>query len=210
MRITVFGANGAIANHFVNHALKAGHTLNLYARRLTEFDDREGIQSYVGNLTEYDKIKNAIEGSDAVVSFLGPALKFSYPGTPIEDGHRNITIAMNELGIKRFMTIATPSVKFHKDKRSFITVFPSVMAKTFMPKPYKEIVAAGEITKNSGLDWTIIRFLAPVNGVAKMDWKVTFGETNIKFKITREDIALFALEELKENRFIQSMPIIGS
>lgn len=72
-------------------------------------------------------------------------------------------------------------------------------------KPYQEIVAAGEATKNSGLDWTIVRFISPTDGEPRGNVKVSFGEKKIGFSITRTDIAAFVLNELT-----RSMPIIGS
>lgn len=145
-----------------------------------------------------------------MVSFLGPALKRSYPGTPIATGHEHIIRAMKELGVSRFITIATPAVRFEKDRTSVATVLPKIMARLFLPKPYKEIVAVGELTKSSGLDWTVVRFIAPVDGEPTGTVKVTFGDQKVGFKITRADIAAFVLKELSQREFVRSMPIIGS
>ena len=117
---------------------------------------------------------------------------------------------MKELGVSRFITIATPAVKFEKDRTSIATVLPKVMARLFLPKPYKEIVAVGELTKSSGLDWTVVRFIAPADGEATGKVKVTFGDKKIGLKITRADIAAFVLKELTSREYVRSMPIIGS
>jgi hypothetical protein len=39
---------------------------------------------------------------------------------------------------------------------------------------------------------------------------VTFGDKKNGFKITRADIAGFALKELTHGEYVRSMPIIGS
>ena len=210
MKIAVFGASGAIGSLFVALALKEGHQLQQYSRKNEGLPQSENAQIFIGELTDYARIKEAISGTDAVVSFLGPALKYSYPGTPIIAGHQHIIRAMKELGVSRFITIATPAVPFEKDKTSVVTVLPKIMARLFMPKPYKEIVAVGELTKSSDLDWTVVRFLAPVDGEARGKVKVTFGDKRIGFKVTRADIAAFVLKELKSREFVRSMPIIGS
>jgi len=210
MRIAVFGASGAIGRLFTEIALQEGHLLHLYARKSDGLTISPSVKAVTGELTDYDKIKEAISGTDAVVSLLGPALKRNYSGMPIATGHEHIIRAMKELGVTRFITIATPAVRFDKDKASIATILPRVMAKLFLPKPYNEIVAAGEATKNSGLDWTIVRFIAPVDGAAKGNVKTTFGDQKISFKITRTDIAAFVLKELTHPEFIRSMPIIGS
>jgi putative NADH-flavin reductase len=210
MRIAVFGASGAIGRLFVNLALKEGHEVQQYSRRKDGLPESEKAKIIVGELTDYERVKEGIKGTNAVVSFLGPALKRSYPGTPITTGHENIIRAMKELGVARFITIATPAVRFEKDRTSVATVLPKFMARLFLPKPYKEIVAAGELTKTSGLDWTVVRFIAPINGEPTGKVKVTFGDKKIGFKITRTDIAGFVLNELSNGQFVKSMPIIGS
>src|SRR5690606_25957847 len=210
MKIAVFGASGAIGTHFIKSALKEGHDLHLYSRKKIDLADPAKTKLFIGELSDIETIRKTIKDTDAVVSFLGPALKFSYPGMPITTGHENIIRAMKELNISRFMTIATPAVKFEKDKSSIVTIMPKIMARVFMPKPYKEIVAVGKLTKSSGLDWTIIRFLAPVDGEPTGKVNVTFGDKKIGFKITRADIAAFALKELTQKEYVRSMPIIGS
>ena len=210
MRIAVFGATGNIGRIFTKQALKEGHSLNLYARKPEGLNTSPSIKVVIGELTDFDRIKEVISGSDAVISLLGPAIKRNYPGTPIATGHELIIKAMKEQGIKRFITIATPAVRFEQDKTSIATVMPRLMARLFLPKPFQEIVAAGEATKNSGLDWTVVRFISPVDGEPKGNVKVSFGDQKIGFGITRKDIAAFVLNELTHPKFIRSMPIIGS
>ena len=210
MKIAVFGASGAIGRLFVEQALSKGYQLHLYSRKKEGLPISNNIKIFVGELSNYENIRKAIQGTDAVVSLLGPPLKFSYPGMPITTGHEHIIRAMKAEGISRFITIATPSVQFDEDQASVATIMPKVMARLIFPKPYKEIVAIGALVKASGLDWTVVRFIAPVNGEAKGHVKVTFGDKKIKFSITRTDIAAFVLEELSRKEYIRSMPIIGS
>jgi hypothetical protein len=145
-----------------------------------------------------------------VISTLGLPLTRNYEGSPLLDGDVNITKAMKECEISRFITLATPSVKFEKDKKSFLTIVPGIMARLLFLKAYKEIIATGEIVKSSGLDWTIVRILAPKNMIATDNVKVSFGDHKIGFSISREDIAAFMLSQTAEKQYIHSMPIIGS
>jgi hypothetical protein len=112
--------------------------------------------------------------------------------------------------VKRFITIATASVKFHKDVPSLVTKLPTIMAKILLPKAYKEILEVGKVVSSSDLDWTIVRFIAPKNCIPKGQGKVTFGDKKIKLGISRADIADFILRQTKDNQYVRSMPIIGS
>jgi hypothetical protein len=40
--------------------------------------------------------------------------------------------------------------------------------------------------------------------------KITFGDTKIKWRISRDDVTDFILKQTEDNNCIRSMPIIGS
>ena len=71
-------------------------------------------------------------------------------------------------------------------------------------------MAIGELLRTSGLDWTLVRFMAPKNTPYTGKVKVGFGEVKMNFSISREDIGAFMAEQLNSNHFIGRMPIIGS
>jgi putative NADH-flavin reductase len=209
--IAVFGASGTIGQLLIKQALAEGNKVNAYVRKKKTFPIKhEHLNLFQGELDDFVAIKGVISGTNAVISTLGPPLKFSYSGMPISDGHRNIVKAMKECSVARFITIATPSIKFEKDKPSLATIVPGIMARLIFPKPYKEIIEIGKIITASGLEWTIVRFLAPKNTPKKGDIKVTFGDRKINFNISRADIADFLFRQITDKTYIHSMPIIGS
>lgn len=209
MKVTVFGASGGIGKFIIKEALEKGYKVNAYVRNNSKLSiNHDNLNVIEGELNNYNTILQAIEGSHAVISALGPSLKMNAKGFPILEAHKNIVKAMQNLNITRFITLATPSVKFEKDSKSLATIIPIVAAKIGLPRAYKEIVGIGDVVKDSNLNWTIVRIIAPVDdntGVAK----VSFGDTKIKFKISREEIAKFMLEQLEDSKYIKSMPIIG-
>jgi hypothetical protein len=117
---------------------------------------------------------------------------------------------MEQENVKRFITIATPSVKSTEDKPALITKMPTIMAKLFFPSAYKEIVQVGFVVQASQLDWTIVRFIAPNNRNKSEKIKVSFGDTKISWGISRADIATFLFNQIQDRQYIRSMPIIGS
>ena len=63
----------------------------------------------------------------------------------------------------------------------------------------------------SGLDWTIVRFLAPKNGPVKGNVRHGFyGQTDLGFNITRADIAAFVAAEIDDNRYLKAAPAISN
>ena len=211
MKILVFGASGAIGIKFIQQALGKGHFVKAFVRNPDKIKlSHPALQIIKGELNDTAAIRNCVSNTDVIVSVLGPPLVRNYEGMPLAEGHQNIIAAMSASGVKRLITLATPSVKFERDQRSIATVLPGIMAKLFFPKPYKEIVEMGKIVRNSGIDWTIVRIIAPHNKPATGNIKVSFGDRKLGFGISRDDIAQFILEAAETGSYIRSMPIIGS
>ena len=211
MNLLLFGASGAIGIKLTQQALSRGHHVKAFVRNPDKIKiSHPNLQIVIGDLSDKVAIQNSVKGSDVIVSVLGPPLVRNYEGLPLAEAHKNILSAMKDNGVNKFITLATPSVKFEKDQKSIATVLPGIMAKLFFPKPYKEIVEIGDIVKNSNVDWTIVRIIAPNNKPATGNIKVSFGDKKISFGISRDDIATFILKESEKGEYIKSMPIIGS
>ena len=211
MKITVFGASGSIGRLLVMRALDKDYSVDVYVRNPEKIIiSNRNLKFIKGELNETEKIQKAISGADAVISTLGPPLVRKYEGTPILDGHKNIIKAMQSEKVTRFITLATPSVKFAEDKISAATLIPGIAARLLFPGAYREITALGREVASSDLEWTIVRIIAPKNTPATGRVIVSFGETRISWPISRMDIAEFMLNMVKDKKYIRSMPIIGS
>lgn len=211
MTIAVFGASGAIGKLLVKKALNDGYKIKAYVRNPKKIDfSHPNLTVVKGELNEYERIKNFIKDTNTVLSTLGPSMDPKAKGNPVLDGHVNIIKAMENENKSRFITLATPSVKFEKDKKSLSTILTPILGRLFVPRAYKETVLIGNIVKSSTLNWTIVRIISPVNDDTSNHIKVTFGVKKIKWKISRKNIASFMLDQVKDSKYIKSMPIIGS
>lgn len=163
MNVTVFGATGAIGSLTVTELLAAGHTVTGYVRNPTKVPASWGdrIRVVVGDISDATAISDAIEGADAVISALGPSMERKAQGTPLVAGTQHIFDAMKRHGVTRFIGQATPAILDPKETGTFTTRMIAFMPRTFMPRAYEEITGMSSIIMNSGLDWTIVRFIAP-------------------------------------------------
>jgi hypothetical protein len=85
------------------------------------------------------------------------------------------------------------------------------MARTFLRRAYDELVGMSEIVMTSGLDWTIVRFLAPKDGPAKGRVRQGFyGSDKLGFNVTRTDIAQFTAAQVDDDRYIGAAPAISN
>ena len=125
-------------------------------------------------------------------------------------GHEVLLGAMAAAGVTRLVDWGTPSIPFDKDVAAPITVLPKMMAGLFLPGAKREMLAIGRLLEASGLDWTLVRFVAPTNGPRAKKLKVGFGEARMGLTVSREDIGAFMVEQLEDTRFIRAMPILGS
>ncbi|CAM3205990.1 SDR family oxidoreductase [Paenibacillus taichungensis] len=211
MKLTIFGATGQIGQIVVNQALQAGYDVTAYSRRPDALSiDHKNLHIVVGNLTDREKIKKAIKGSDAVLSALGPALsmKRKVSDLPIAEAHKAIISVMEEIGLKRFITLATPTIQATEDVKQLVTVLPSIMAKILYPTGYAEMKAIEKLIRNSILNWTVVRIINPNVKTIGNGYAVSFGDTKGKMNVSRYNAAKCMLDAAQKDEWIHKMPIV--
>lgn len=211
MKIAVFGATGGIGKFVVAHCLEKNYQVNAYVRNPDKLKiENKNLNIFIGQVSDYNKIKEAIEGCDAVIIALGISIKWGYEDIAALQAHKNIIKAMKETNVKRLISWSTPSIKYKDDKASFATIAPGILASLFLPKAKKILKEVTKIIIDSKLDWTIVRFMAPKNSPFTNKIKVGFGDVKMSFNISRSDIAYFMVNQINDTKYIHSMPIIGS
>lgn len=211
MKVIIFGAAGGIGKYAVKHALAKGYEVTAYLRDKNKLNISDKKLNIVeGEISDSVSVRNALNGQDAVIWCVGIPLKRKYEKMQSLEGHRVLISAMKEAGVKRLVDWGTPSVPFEKDKKSFITVVPGIMAGIALTMAKKEMVEIGNLVQVSGLDWTLVRFMAPKDTPYTGKVKVGFGDVKMNFAISREDIGSFMVGQVESKRYLHSMPIIGS
>lgn len=213
MNVTVFGATGAIGQLVVTDLLDAGHAVTAYVRNPAKVPTtwEEHVRLVVGEITDAAAIDTAVAGSDAVVSALGPSMDRKATGLPLVEGTRLIVEAMRRHGVRRYVGNGTPSVLDQRDKRTAQARLVGWMGRTFLRRAYDELIGMSRIVTESGLDWTIVRFIAPKNGPAKRTIRAGFFGTNtIGFAITRADIAAFTAAQVDDGTYVGAAPAISN
>lgn len=75
-----------------------------------------------------------------------------YVGTVSLDGHKILLQAMVECGIKRLIDWGTPSIPFKKDKKSFTTIFPSLIAGIALKQAKTEMLSIAKLITASTVE----------------------------------------------------------
>ena len=213
MNVTVFGATGAIGSLTVAELLDRGHTVTAYARNQAKVPSIWGdrVRVVIGEITDAAAIDTAVAGAHAVISALGPSMDRKATGLPLVEGTRNIITTMQRHGVRRYVGNGTPSVLDQRDRPNWQTKVSTFMAKTFLRRAYDELVGMSEIVMTSGLDWTIVRFLAPKDGPAKGQLRHGFyGHDKLGFNVTRADIATFTAGQVDDDRYVGAAPAVSN
>lgn len=213
MKVTVFGATGAIGQLVVRDLLKAGHSVTAYARNAAKIPPvwAGQVETVIGEITDAAAIDAAVAGSGAVISALGPSMDRKATGLPLVDGTKLILDSMKRHGVRRYVGNATPSVLDRRDTKTFQARLVGFMGRTLLPRAYRELLGMSAAVMDSGLDWTIVRFIAPRNGDAKgVAHEGFFGTDKIGFAVTRADIAAFTAAQVDTDKYIGAAPAISN
>jgi putative NADH-flavin reductase len=212
MRVTVFGASGKIGRLVVDRLLDDGNDVVAYVRNPAGIQwTHPRLTVVVGELSATTSIRQAVNGSAAVISTLGPTHKRGTSGTAITDGTRAVVAAMDDQGVRRYIGLATPSVPDRRDGRTMRAMLQPLIARVLYPGALREIRGMTAAVTGSDLDWTIARITNPVDRPGTGTLRVGYlGRDKIFATMTRTDIAAFLIAQLTDSTFVHAAPAISN
>ena len=205
MNIAVIAANGRLGKAFVECALAEGHTIRAGIRGNSSLTPHKRLTSILCDATNPSDLKALIEGQDAVVSCIGH-VKNSAPDVQTVATHVLVKV-MNELDMKRFVTVTGTGVRFPGDNISLVDRVLNLAVATIDPNRVNDGLNHTKVLQQSDLDWTLIRLLKLQNGNPQPFALKLNGPT--KWYVAREEVAGAMLQVLTENTFIKQAPIIS-
>lgn len=207
MRLTVFGGTGPTGLLFVEQALTEGHEVVAFARTPSKLPQHPHMSVVAGTLDDRAGIADAIAGSDAVVSLLGPGTNAA-DVPPLIAGTGNVVAAMRKHGVRRLVAVGTPSMSDDADRKDWKISLLVKLIKRFQPAAYDAIVHIGRIVRESKLDWTIVRFPFLTNG-PRTD-RVNARQVGQRggLRLSRTNAAAFLLEQVSSTAYLHRAPFI--
>ncbi len=212
MRIAIFGATGPTGKYIIDETIKQGHSLTAYTRDAAKLRAYEGkLDMVAGDLKNIDAIKKCIQGSNAVISALGPNSIKIKEKRPVMDGVKNILSVMDQLGVKRFIQVSTSASPDPKDSFDLKTRASLGLIKLIAFNGYDDVKATGELVRTSNADWTLVRIPylkdGPSNGRVKVGW---YGQTKLRWSLFRGNLAKFLVDQASNPEFIRLAPAIAN
>jgi putative NADH-flavin reductase len=202
MNIIVFGATGMVGKQIVQQALFTGHHVKAFGRNVytTDFLNNENLQLVQGALFDEQEVYNAIKGGDTVLSALGGGFDGSDKTRSL--GMKNIITQMQKTGVKRIIGIGGMGV-LNADENTLL-IDTDDYPPEYIPVG-KEHQKAYELLKESGLDWTFV--CAPdIKNEGPTGAYITAADyppSPNNYRINAGDLAMFMLNEMQKNEYIQ-------
>lgn len=211
MKIAVFGSTGPSGQLFIKYALEQGHSVNAFARNPSKINLlNNNLEIIKSDLNDIQAIGQAITGVDAVVSLMGP-LGNDKRNSELGDGYINIIDAMKKNYVNRIIALGTASIKAEEDRPVFKFRFLVAMVRRIIPGSYNEIVRIGNIVRNSGLDWTLVRVAILTDRNAGGEIRTGYyGRGKLRMTISRADLAKYFVTQLEDRTYIRKAPAVSN
>jgi len=201
MKISIFGASGMVGKELVKQALNKGHEVTAFGRNVySAFTEKENLHLVQGALFDENQVYDALKDSDAVLSALGGSLDGTDKTRSL--GMKYITSAMKRAGVQRIIAVGGKGSLNVPDDEDIIMNSPH------FPKQFlavgKEHYKAFEYLKDSALMWTFIGApdLIAAGPTGSFRTEANYPPVPDNNKINVGDLALFMLDELQKNKYV--------
>lgn len=203
MKIAIFGATGRTGLLTVYQALDKGHIVTAFARKPEMVTiTHKNIRVVQGDILDYQKVKSAISGQDAVISALG--VESRKHTTVLSEGTKNILLAMEECNVKRFICMSSAGVL--GNDAGFI--FGKIIIPLFLKEVFKDKIRQMKIIRDSSVEWVLIRPSGLTDSPKTKKYKISM-EAPLSRTVPRADVADFMLKLLTDKQYDRQMPAIS-
>lgn len=206
MKIVVIGATGSLGRHVVEQALAQGHHVSAFSRHPEKLGlEDPKLRLVPGDAFDIRAVAAAIAGQDAVIVTLGAGFK----GEIRTAGTRNAIDGMKTHGVKRLICLSTMGAG---DSRPMLNFFwKRIMFGLLLRSAYADHLEQERVVQASGLDWTLVRPAAFIDGAATGTYKHGFANSQqgLSLKISRTDVADFMLKQLEDGTYLHRTPALS-
>lgn len=207
MRLTVFGGTGPTGRLLIEQALTEGHTVTAFARTPAKLPAHERVQAIKGTLDDAGKISEAVKGSDAVLSLLGPSTKPA-DALQLASGYRHIIGAMQAHGVDRLVVTGTSIISAPGDGRNARITSMVTLLRLLQKPTYNAIRGMGDLVRGSGLAWTIVRLPFLSDGPATETVNAGPLGKRGSLRLSRANAAAFILAQATDAGRIHQAPFV--
>jgi putative NADH-flavin reductase len=209
MKLAIFGGTGRTGRHLVRLALKAGHEVRALARDPRRMDVQHPRLTVVqGDVANPACVEDAIAGTDAVISVLGPA--DNKPVYKVSQGMQHILNAMDRHSVRRLVMSAGAGVSDPNDAPNLLHRLFGALLKRLARYVHEDMQRAVEIVRGSGVEWTIVRAPRLTDDPGTENVTVAWVGRGMGMRLSREDLAGFMLQQVSDTTYVHQAPAISN
>jgi len=201
MKIVIFGASGKTGTLMVNQALELGHQVTAYIRRANSLEiEHQNLKIIVGNLSDTEKLKEAISGADACLSALGGG-SLTKHATEIMSGIDQIVKLMEQEGVPRFIYLS--SIGVGESRSNMAQPIRFIVCDVLLRVPFADHNINEQRLSKSSLKYTLVRPGSLTDGPKTGNLKHGSEKIIMKgnTKISRANVAAFMLKQLTDTTY---------
>jgi putative NADH-flavin reductase len=205
--VALLGATGKAGTYILQALLNNGYAVKALIRKPNEYTITHPLLEIVaGDIKDPETASQLIKGCNVVMAAIGPR-----KDEPLISSLSTINVlkAMNELGIKRYISLAGLNLDIPGDNKSE----PNKAKSNWMRQNFPDAVAdrqkSYDILMESDIDWTMIRLpwieqTDERRGVT-VDLQDCPGE-----KISTTDLADFVIGQIEDGSYLKQAPFVAS
>ncbi len=204
MKLVIFGATSATGKQVVTQALAAGHAVTAFVRDASKLGiTHENLKVVTGDALNPSQVEDAVKGSEAVLSTLGPKGKRMVMAA---ESTKNIISAMEKHGVNRLVVVSVAGIAVSQDNRG--PNFVDKMLKFFLKDVFMDRENQLAVLESSKVDWVAVRVPRLTDDAPTGSVNAFFGSPSPSMKISRADLAGFMMQQLTENKWLKQSPIV--
>jgi putative NADH-flavin reductase len=209
MKITLFGATGAVGRECLDQCLEAGHEMTVLARTPSKLPEsvRSRVTVVEGDGLDGDAVARALEGSDAALFAIG--IDGRSPEDLCTDVTRHILDAMPRLGVQRLVWCGGGSTRVPDDTVTLGGRFVELFARTFMGLRHRDKAHQLELLEShTDIEWIGVRPLQIRKGPKRGAYRVGFDAYSGMSQISFADCAHAMIAMLDDDTWLHKAPIV--
>lgn len=207
-KVAVIGATGFVGAQVVKELSNRGYTVDAIARDSSKIEKGEHVNPIDADVNNVEQLAKVLRGNDAVISTFNAGWTNPNLYNDFLNGSKNIEKAVEESGVKRFITVGGAGSLFVNGHQ--LVDSPDFPA-DFKPGALAARDYLNEIKNNTTLDWTFFSPAIEMNphNAGTRTGKYRTGLDNPVFDdngrsiLSVEDVAVALVDELEQNRFVR-------
>ncbi len=207
-KVAVIGATGFVGKQVVNELANRGYAVNAIARDSSKVEEKDNVAAVSADVNNVEELAKVLEGNDAVINTFNAGWTNPNLYDDFLNGSRNIEKAVEQSGVKRFITVGGAGSLFIDGNQ--LVDGPDFPA-DIKPGATAARDYLNEIKQNKTLDWTFfspaIEMHQGTAGVRKGTYRTALenpvfnGEGRSILSV--EDVAVALVDELEQNNFVR-------